>query len=86
MRLQSDPTKVEVGHVGSVAYTNINASYALPKWPKSSIFLNIQNLFDRSPPRAGSVTPGFPGGSGDGWAIGDDVVGRYFTFGVRARL
>jgi outer membrane receptor protein involved in Fe transport len=86
MRFQSDPTKVEVGHVASVAYTNLNASYALPKWPKSTIFLNIQNLFDRMPPRAGSVNPGFPGGSGDGWAIGDDVVGRYFTFGVRARF
>jgi outer membrane receptor protein involved in Fe transport len=86
MRFQSDPSKFEAGHIASVAYTNVNASYALPKWPKSSIFLNIQNLFDKPPPRAGNVNSNFPGGNGDGWAIGDDVIGRYFTFGVRARF
>jgi outer membrane receptor protein involved in Fe transport len=86
MRLQTDPTAIEVGDVASVAYTNLNLTYALPMLPKSSVFLNIQNLFDRAPPHAGSVNPGIPGGSGDGWSIGDDVIGRYFTVGFRGRF
>jgi iron complex outermembrane receptor protein len=89
MRFQYDPTAVEVGHIASVAYTNLNLTYTLPDIPKLSnagIFLNVQNVFDKLPPHAGSIHQGNPGTSGDGWAIGDDIIGRYFTFGVRARF
>jgi outer membrane receptor protein involved in Fe transport len=89
MRFQFDPTLVEVGHVSSVAYTNLNLAYTtsnVPNVASTTVFLNVQNLFDQSPPLAGSINAGLPGGSGDGWAIGDDIIGRYFTLGVRARL
>ena len=86
MRLQGDRSLVEVGNVASVAYTNLNVSYAIPKLKGVTLFLNVRNLFDKQPPPAGLTNQGLPGISGDGWALGDDVVGRYFTVGVRGRL
>jgi len=77
MFLQGDRTLAEVGGVAAVAYTNASVSYDLP-WTRAklNVYLNVENLFDQSPPHA--PTPGF--------AIGDDVVGTYFNFGMRARL
>jgi outer membrane receptor protein involved in Fe transport len=86
MHFQADRTLLEIGHVASVAYTNLNLSYALPKWPKSSFYLNVQNLFDKAPPPAGPAGVGLPGNSGNGWAIGDDVIGRYYTVGFRGNF
>lgn len=86
MRFQGDRSLAEVGHVASVAYTNLNVAYSLPR-TKTSLFLNIQNLFDQAPPHAGhDLNQGIPGNSGNGWAVGDDVIGRYFILGVRARF
>jgi outer membrane receptor protein involved in Fe transport len=76
MRLQGDSSLAEVGHVASVAYTNVNVSYAPPSMAGASFFLNVQNLFNRAPP----VSPQ------GGFAVGDDVIGTYFTVGVRAHL
>ena len=90
MRFQADRSLVEVGSVASVAYTNFDLAYDLPtRFGKTTMFINIQNLFDQAPPTAATVAGnggGVGGGSGSGWAIGDDVIGRYFTFGVRARF
>lgn len=86
MRFQTNSSLVESGHVSAVAYTDLNLSYSLPNWSGLDIFLNVRNAFDKSPPRAGGYLSDKPGGSGDGYSIGDDVIGRYFTFGIRARL
>jgi outer membrane receptor protein involved in Fe transport len=51
---------------------------------KMEVFFNIQNLFDRDPPPAAYYNSPQPGQFG-GWAIGDDPMGRYFTFGIRVR-
>jgi outer membrane receptor protein involved in Fe transport len=51
---------------------------------KMDVFFNVQNVFDRTPPPAAYYNSPQPGQFG-GWAIGDDPMGRYFTFGVRIR-
>ena len=54
------------------------------RWGKMDVFFNVQNLFDRNPPPAAYYNSPQPGQFG-GWAIGDDPMGRYITFGVRIR-
>jgi iron complex outermembrane recepter protein len=83
----SDPTQSQVGGVASVAYTNLTVSYDIPtSLRESTLFLNVQNLFDKLPPPAGALAATFPGSSPSSFALGDDVINRYFVFGVRIRL
>jgi iron complex outermembrane receptor protein len=87
LKWTSDPTQSEVGGVPSVAYTDLTVSYDIPTSLKeTSVFLNVQNLFDKDPPPAGTLDATFPGSYPGVLAFGDDVLGRYFVFGVRARL
>ena len=85
LRQNGAPTLVFAdGKVPSVAYTdatltfNVNAAF--------SASLNVQNLFDKDPPpfasTGGSVQPNYLGG----YAQGDDIEGRFITFGVKLRL
>jgi hypothetical protein len=46
----------------------------------------VQKLFDRDPPPSGSLNSQFPGSFPSNFAVGDDVMGRYFTLGARIRL
>ena len=83
-----DPAHYEVGGIDDVGYTNVNLSYDLDTATAGNyrLFFNVQNLFNTDPPPSG--TPGLfnqPGFPTNGFAVGDDVVGRYFTVGVRAR-
>ena len=84
----SDPTApAQVGSTKSVAYTNLSLNYdADLMGHTSSFFLNVQNLFDTDPPAAGAPNATFPGSFPGTYAVGDDVVGRYYTIGVRARF
>jgi iron complex outermembrane receptor protein len=83
----ADPTQTSIGDVSSVAYTNLTVSYEVPtQLAQINAFLNVQNLFDKDPPAAGSLNNQFPGGFPSNYAVGDDVLGRYFTLGVRMRL
>jgi iron complex outermembrane receptor protein len=73
-----------VGDIPSVAYTDINV-----EWKATSVvsaYLNVQNLFDKKPPAfastGGSTQMNYLGG----FPQGDDIEGRYFTVGVRARM
>lgn len=88
LHFSSDPTAAnEIGGVASVAYTNVTLSYDVPSvLDRLEVFVNVQNLFDRDPPPAGSLNNNFPGSFPSDYAVGDDVVGRYFVLGVRARL
>lgn len=89
-RTNADGTPtVEVGG-GVPAYytTNLNLTYTFPlAHGRFSTYLNIQNLFDKLAPHVGSTGVGgnFPGDFGS-YALGDDVVGRYYVLGVRAKL
>jgi outer membrane receptor protein involved in Fe transport len=89
MNYQGDRTKVEIGG-GVPAYytTNLNLVYSIPNIAKQlAVYLNVQNVFDKLAPPVGStgVGGGQPGDFGS-YALGDDVVGRYYVVGVRGRL
>lgn len=63
---------------------NINKDFDL-----FSAYISVQNIMNTALPEepTNTSTPGlFPGGigSGSGRAYGFDVMGRYFTIGVRA--
>ena len=78
----------QVGGVSDVYYTNLTASYDFAAGPAEfNVFLNVQNLLDKDPPPSGTVglqnQPGLPS---NGYIVGDDVVGRYFTLGVRMQF
>jgi outer membrane receptor protein involved in Fe transport len=57
----------------------------LPKaFARPEFYFNIQNLFNQAPPPANGS--GSAPGVDVGHIVGDDIVGRYFTLGVRMRL
>ncbi len=72
--------------IKSIAYTNLNLTYT-PKTVtgKMDFFVTIQNLFNTDPPQAGFWGNPSPGGFGEVLA-GDDIIGRYYTAGVRIKL
>jgi outer membrane receptor protein involved in Fe transport len=72
--------------VKAVSFTNVNVAYA-PKVgaAKLEVFLNVQNVFNTDPPQAGFWGNQGPGGFGE-FVQGDDVIGRYYTAGLRLRL
>jgi outer membrane receptor protein involved in Fe transport len=67
-------------------YTNLNLSYSLKHGDKgqSDLYLNVANLFDRQPAIAGGAPGSFPGNTSP--VNADDVLGRYYTAGVRYRM
>jgi iron complex outermembrane receptor protein len=87
LRLTADPTQYSAGGVGSVAYTNVTLMYTIPHAEEAfSLYLNVQNVFNKQPPPAPSPTNTIFPGIAPLYAAGDDVVGRYYTLGVRARF
>jgi len=87
LRWSADPTQYSIGGVGSVAYTDATLSYTIPhREGEFNLYVNVQNAFDKQPPPAptpaSAIFPGIP----PLYASGDDVVGRYWTVGVRARF
>jgi outer membrane receptor protein involved in Fe transport len=88
LKWTGDPTQYGVGGVASVAYTNLSTSYTVRNsMGQFSVFLNVQNLFNRDPPASGNPGQALnPGLTSNGFAFGDDIVGRYYTAGVRVRL
>lgn len=91
LKLSGDPTVVFLNgqdSIDSYGQTSLNVSYKLPEnsFGRAEIFLNVQNLFDATPPAANATgTQASPGGFG-GFALTDDPIGRYFTVGFRLRL
>jgi outer membrane receptor protein involved in Fe transport len=83
----SAPAVYSGAPVKSVAYTNLNLTFT-PKTTavqKLDFYANVQNLFNTDPPQAGFWGNPTPGQFGE-FASGDDVIGRYFTVGVRANF
>lgn len=70
---------------GTYSYTNLTVSYRL-RFGDNELrpFFAVQNIFDKSAPITGSQ-PGNPG-LFYGAAPGYDVIGRYFTVGLRTRF
>jgi len=73
---------IDNNHVASVAYTNLQLSYAptLSERLTTEVYLNVTNLMDRDPPRA--ATWGFTGSSYTNSSL-FDIYGRRYNLGVR---
>lgn len=83
--LRWDPNPVLVyaePPIPPIFYTNLTLTYSGMK--DTQWYVSVQNLFDNPPRAFGRVAeePGFQGG----FVPGDDVIGRYFTVGVRVNL
>jgi outer membrane receptor protein involved in Fe transport len=74
-------------HIGDFATTSLTMTVQ-PEggFGDMEFFVNIQNLFDAEPPVGGYSGNGTRAGLRDGFALGDDVVGRYFTAGFRVKF
>lgn len=88
MKLGGDPTQVFVSNrIGAFATTTINLAWdAKGALGDAEFFINVQNLFDAEPPAGAFSGNGTRAGLRDGFAIGDDPRGRYFTSGVRLKF
>jgi outer membrane receptor protein involved in Fe transport len=87
LRWTADPTQYSVGGVGSVAYTDATLSYTV--WHKEdefNVYVNVRNAFNKQPPPAPNPTNAIFPGNLAFYAAGDDVVGRYWTVGIRAHF
>jgi outer membrane receptor protein involved in Fe transport len=77
------PRDIDDNRVGGAAYTNLRASWRFGSDPRSLLlYANVENLFDRAPPRAPDW--GFVGSVHTNEGL-FDVLGRRYTVGVRLR-
>ncbi|MDB5675175.1 MAG: putative Outer rane cobalamin receptor protein [Sphingomonas bacterium] len=79
-----NPTLVFVDPpLGSQFYVDLNIEQEVKAGGvRAAFFFNVNNLFDRQPRISPSTTRPNPG-TGNPAVAGDDVLGRYFTAGVR---
>jgi len=71
---------------GLAMYTNLTVNWTWKAAPVTPVqfYVSVQNLFNRSPSTigGGGTVPGlFPG-----TFAGDDLIGRYYTTGMRLRF
>jgi outer membrane receptor protein involved in Fe transport len=68
-----------------VGYTNLNLGYS-PQVGSGNLdlFFNVVNAFNTDPPQAAFYLN--PNPAGGDVAAGDDVIGRYYTVGLRWKL
>ncbi|MFG6440359.1 TonB-dependent receptor domain-containing protein [Roseateles sp. LKC17W] len=89
MKLGGDPTQVWVNnHMASFATTSLNVAYdfglSLGRHEgDAQVYLNVDNLFNRTPPPGAFSGNGTRAGLRDGFSPADDPRGRYFTVGAR---
>lgn len=73
--------------VAPFATTSVNFAFNVPGTKGNyQFYFNVQNLFDATPPPAAFVGNGTRAGLRDGFALGDDPRGRYYTAGVRLKF
>ena len=84
MSTRRKPQIVASPNIKSVAYANPNLTYS-PDLAvgKVDVFFNVANVFNRTRRTAFYLNPNPAGGD---VAAGDDVIGRYYTVGVRYKL
>ncbi len=88
MKLGGDPSQIWANNkIASFATTSLTLTYqADTRAGRTDFFFNVQNLFDADPPPGAYALNGTRAGLRDGYAIGDDVMGRYFTIGARLKM
>jgi iron complex outermembrane receptor protein len=86
MQLSGDPAEVWVNnHMRSFGTTSLNLAYKLDVGGgDAQLYFNVENLFDAAPPVGAFSGNGTRAGLRDGFALGDDSRGRYFTVGIRS--
>jgi iron complex outermembrane recepter protein len=72
----------------SFTTTSINLAYNIEdeRWGDMQFYMNVANLFDAEPPIGAFYGNGTRAGLRDGYAVGDDPRGRYFTAGVKLKF
>jgi outer membrane receptor protein involved in Fe transport len=85
MKLSGDPAEVWANnHMRSFATTSLNFGYKVELGlGDAQLYFNIENLFNATPPIGAFSGNGTRAGLRDGFALGDDPRGRYFTLGAR---
>ncbi|MCP3729865.1 TonB-dependent receptor [Sphingomonas sp. MG17] len=74
-------------HMAAFGTTSINIAYEIPsKFGEMQFYVNVQNIFDADPPIGAFTGNGTRAGLRDGYAVGDDVRGRYWTAGVKLKM
>lgn len=71
------------GRLAAASFSNIGITYDMPvTTQKLQLFANVQNVFDKKPPVNPSFLVGLPGFFYPTYPE-DDVMGRYYTMGLR---
>lgn len=86
LKWNTDPTLFyNIPDIPSYWTTNLNVSFT-PQMAgaKPEFYVNIQNLFDRAPPIA--INSSADAGRYGAYLSTDDLVGRYFTAGLRMKF
>lgn len=87
IRRSANPADVFAdGKVPSVAYTDVTLTFRPEFAKKSELFINVQNVFNKSAPRYTFPNQSLPGWGGFPSLYIDDAIGRYFTVGIRAQF
>ncbi len=87
MRVSGIASEVWVNNrISSFSTTNVTFGYVPDTKMQWQFYLNIQNIFDKEPPGGGFTGNGTRAGLRDGYAAGDQVLGRYFTAGLKLKL
>jgi outer membrane receptor protein involved in Fe transport len=83
-----DPTLATNGvPIPSFWTSNLNVNYRVPAVSgEMDVFVNVQNVFDKLPPPANFYGTAATTGQFGGFAVGDDIIGRYFTAGLRYKF
>ena len=75
---------IDDDHIAGVTYTDLNLTYAPEALKGFETYLNVQNVFDRNPPKT-PIFSGFNGTSDTNRAL-FDVLGRRFVLGFKYEL
>lgn len=87
LTLTNEPGEFVNNRMDAFATTTLNLAYDVKsKLGDYQFYMNVANVFDAEPPVGGFTGNGTRAGLRDGYAIGDDVRGRYYTAGVRMRF
>ncbi len=84
---ETPPTTIDLNNTPDAEYTTLTMKYAFDGddgWGKKELYFTVDNLFDQNP-RITATN----GGQGANYSVTTglyDVIGRYFTVGVRASL
>jgi iron complex outermembrane recepter protein len=75
-----------LGKMPPAWYSDLTLTYrANPAGGNADLYLNVMNLFNRQPDHWAASGANAQIGSLGGYIPGDDIIGRYFTAGLRLR-